>query len=159
MSTQRRENGSTPATKTCRRGLRDRWQHSSCTEHAKGSSQIWLLFLAWFARAFATVGTAPPHATNSLRATWLATNSLQMGHRTTQPVRQEICRTSHSAPPLRAARRAIPGTPATRRSSLPLTPAPSGLVSVLSLPQNPAGKCRWTERHDGKRDLYFLNPA
>jgi hypothetical protein len=159
MSTQRREN---------------RRQRSSCTEHAEGSRHIWLLFLAWFARAFAAVGTAPLpailrlpeasfHPSDKIQSPgtpgWLATNSLQLGHRTTQPVRQEICRTSHSAPPLRAARRAIPGTPATRRSSLPLTPAPSGLVSVLSLPQNPAGKCRWTERHDGKRDLYFLNPA
>jgi hypothetical protein len=144
MSTQRREN---------------RRQRSSCTEHDQGLSQIWLLFLAWFARAFAAVGTAPLDAIIPLRSTWLATNSLQLGHRTTQPVRQEICRTSHSSPPPRAARRAIPGTPATRRSSLPLTPAPSGLVSVLSLPHNPAGKCRWTERYDGKRDLYFLNAA
>jgi len=144
MSTQRRE---------------DRRQRSSCTEHAKGSGQIWLLFLAWFARAFAAVGTAPTQVASQLHSSWLATNSLQLGHLTTQPVRQEICRSSHSAPPLQAARRAISGTPATRRSSLPLTPAPSGLVSLLSLPQNPAGKCRWTERYDGKRDLYFLNAA
>jgi len=144
MSTQRREN---------------RRQRSSCTEHAKGSGQIWLLFLAWFARAFAAVGTAPLPAIDRLSGARLATKSLQLGHLTTQPVRQQICRSSHSAPPLRAARRAIRGTPATRRSSLSLTPAPSGLVSVLSLPQNPAGKCRWTERYDGKRDLYFLNTA
>jgi hypothetical protein len=32
MSTQRRETRSTPATKICRRGPRDGWQRSSCTE-------------------------------------------------------------------------------------------------------------------------------
>ena len=145
MSTQRREN---------------RWQRRSCTESAKGLGQIWLSFIALFVRAIAKVGTAPPQTINRLSAAWLATNSLQTGHLTTQPVRQEICRTSHSSPPLRAASRAIPGTPATRRSSLPLTPAPSGLDHFHSpLALLPAGKCRWTERYDGKRDLYFLNAA
>jgi hypothetical protein len=160
MSTQRRENGSTPATKTCRRGPRDRWQRTSCTESAKGLGQIWLTFIALFVRAIAKVGTAPLHAGTRLQAVRLATNSLQTGHRTTQPVRQEICRISHSSPPLRAASRAIPGTPATRRSSLSLTPAPSGLDHLHSpLALLPAGKCRWTERYDGKRDLHFLNAA
>src|ERR1700691_2480562 len=144
MSTQRRE---------------DRWQRN-CTENAKESGCFWLLFLAWFARAIATVGTAPMDAGLSLRSSWLATNSLQLGHRFTQPVRQEICRPSHSSPPPRAARCAIAGTPATRRSSLPLTPAPSVLVHLRpSLASIPAGKCRWTERYDGKRDLHFLNAA
>src|ERR1700691_3952534 len=145
MSTQRREN---------------RWQRKSCTECAKGSGQIWLAFLAWFARAIAKVGTAPPSASEGLRASRLATNSLPSGHRFTQPVRQEISRPSPSSPPARAARRVIAGAPATRRSSLPLTPAPSVLVHLRpSLAHIPAGKCRWTERYDGKRDLHFLNAA
>jgi hypothetical protein len=145
MSTQRQEG---------------RWQRLSCTEHAKGSSQIWLLFLAWFARVIATVGTAPPHAGTWLQAVRLATIPLQSGHRFTQPDRQEIRRPSRSSPPTRAARSAIAGAPATCRSSLQLNPAPPVLVRLHpSLSNFPAGKCRWTERYDGKRDLYFLNAA
>src|ERR1700691_1056902 len=159
MSTQRREN---------------RWQRY-CTESRREASRIWLILLGWFVRAGATVGTAPTHASLSLRASFFrpsdkdpspgtpgisATNSLQSGHRFTQPVRQEICRPSPSSPPTRAARSAIAGAPATCRSSLPLTPAPSVLVHVHpSLVHIPAGKCRWTERYDGKRDLHFLNAA
>jgi hypothetical protein len=174
MSTQRRENGSTPATKTCRRGPRGRWQRY-CTECTRETGRIWLILLGWFVRAVATVGTAPTHASLSLRASsfhpsdeglspgtpeWLATNSLQSGHRFTQPVRQEICRPSPSSPPNRAARRAIAGAPATCRSSLRLNPAPSVLERLHPfLAYIPAGKCRWTERYDGKRDLYFLNAA
>ena len=160
MSTQRREN---------------RGRRTSCTDGAIGLSQIWFVFFAWFVRAIASVGTAPPNAAIGLPSASfhpsdrdlspgapkrLATNSLQLGHRITKPVRQEICRTSHSSPPIRAGRWVSAGTPATRRSSLPLTPAPSGLECIhLSLPHNPAGKCRWTERYDGKRDLHFLNAA
>jgi len=175
MSTQRRENHSTPATKTHRWGPRNRWQRRSCMERRRGPGQIWLAFLAWFVRAIARVGTAPPQAIFRMPATWLhpsdgdlspgapewlATNSLQLGHRTTQLVRQEICRPSHSSPPIRAGRHATNGTPATRRSSRPLTPSPSVLERLHStLPPLPAGKCRWTERYDGKRDLHFLNAA
>jgi hypothetical protein len=145
MSTQRREN---------------LWQNESCAERGIGLGQIWFAFLAWFVRAIARVGTAPQKAIISLPSEWLATNSLPLGHCTTQPVRQEICRTSHSSPPIRAARCGSDGTPATRRSSLPLTPAPSVLERLHpSLPQTPAGQCRRTERYDGKRDLHFLNAA
>jgi hypothetical protein len=140
MSTQRRENPR---------------QHRNCTDVAKGMSQIWFVFIAWFARAIARVGTAP--LDSSAR---LATNSLQLGHRTTQLVRQDFRRTPHSSPPTWAARSATTGTPATRRSSLPLTPAPSVLDCLHpSLPIIPAGKCRWTERYDGKRDLHFQYAA
>jgi hypothetical protein len=160
MSTQRRENGSPPATKTCRRGPRERWQRTCCTECANGLGHRWLLFITWFARALARVGTAPPPEVTWLPIAWTATNSLQSDYRTTQLVRQDFRRTSRSSPPFGAARSAIIGTPATRRSSLPLIPSPSALVSVHpSSPNNPAGKCRWTERYDGKRDLHFLNAA
>jgi hypothetical protein len=124
MSTQRRENGSTPATKTYRRGPRNRWQRSSCTEFANGLGQIWVLLLAWFSRALARVGTAPPQEAAWLPLAWTATNSLQSDH-TIKLVRQDFRRTSRSSPPLRAARSATTGTPATRRSSLPLIPLPS----------------------------------
>jgi len=170
MSTQRRENGSTPATKDRRRGPRDRWQHRSCTEDAKRSSQIRLAFIAWFARVIASVGTVPLKALFKMpQASFhpsdqdlspgaperLATNSLQSDHLFAQLVpfvEQDIRRGS---PPTRTATRS-----AGSRSSLPLTPIPSVLASVHpSLLNHPAGKCRWTERYDGKRDLHFQHAA
>jgi hypothetical protein len=145
MSTQRREN---------------RWQRISCTEFANGSGQLWFLFITWFVRAFAKVGTAPPQKAYWLSKAWTATNSLQSDHRTTQFVRQDFRRTSRSAPPFWAARIATIGTRATRRSSFTLIPSPTVLVPVHPFsPNNPAGKCRWTERYDGKRNLHFLNAA
>jgi len=154
MSTQRRENHSTPSTKIYRRGPRN-WQRKNCTDVVKGADQIWLALIAWFARAMARVGTAPPD-----KSARLATNSLQMGHRNTQLVRLHHRRAPHNPPPNWAARHATTGTPATRRSSLPLTPTPSVLERLHpSLPKIPAGKCRWTERYDGKRDLYFQYAA
>lgn len=119
MSTQRREN---------------RWQRT-CTEFAAGLAHPWLALLVAFVRAAASVGTAPPQAILRSSAARLATNSLQSGHLTKQLVRQAFCRLVFGAAPLRAARRALRGAPATRRSSLPLTPAPSVLESLhLSLP-------------------------
>jgi hypothetical protein len=140
MSTQRREN---------------RWQHRSYTEHASRSSHIWLAFIAWFARVIAAVGTAPPEEAAWFPPVRLATHSLQSDHLFAQLapfVEQDIRRGS---PPTWMA------TPlAGSRSSLPLTPIPSALKSVHpSLPKHPAGKCRWTERYDGKRDLYFQHAA
>jgi hypothetical protein len=155
MSTQRRENGSTPAAKARRRGPRDRWQYRSCTEDAKRSSQIRLAFIAWFARVIATVGTAPLKAIFKMPQARLATNSLQSDHLFAQLapfVEQGIRRGS---PPTGTATRS-----AGSRSSLPLTPIPSVLASVHpSLLSHPAGKCRWTERYDGKRDLHFQHAA
>ena len=111
MSTQRREN---------------RWQQL-CTEYAAELGHLWLVLLAGFVRIAASVGTAPQPAVVRSSAAGLATNSLQSGHLTKQLVRQASCRSVRSAPPLRAARRALRGVPATRRSSLPLTPTPSVL--------------------------------
>jgi hypothetical protein len=169
MSSQRREN---------------RWQPTSCTERAVASgapgdgssslgwssgapgdgssSQGWkvlgLLAPAPHAprdRAPAMVGTAPPQAIVRLQATWLATNFLQSDHLFAQLVRlveQDIRR--GSPPPGDATR------PVSPRSSLPLTPSPSVLKRLHpTLPQLPAGKCRWTERYDGKRDLHLQHAA
>jgi hypothetical protein len=155
MSTQRREN---------------RRQRRSCMERRQVSDQIWFALLAWFVRAIATVGTAPPSVQASFHPSdknlspgtpaRLATKSLQLGHRTTKLVRQDFCRTSCSSPPLRAARCAIVGIPTTRRLSLPLTPSPSNLERLHpSLPNNPAAKRRRTERYDGKGNLYFQHAA
>jgi hypothetical protein len=139
MSTQRRE---------------DRTQRN-CTECAKGLSQIWLIVLAWFARAAAAVGTAPLEETAWFRTARLATNSLQSDRLFAQLatfVEQDIRR--GSPPPGTANRQAG------FRSSHRLTPIPSVLVSVHPpLTNHPAGKCRWTERYDGKRDLYIQYAA
>ena len=162
MSTQRREN---------------RGRSSSCTDVARVTSRIWLQFIALFARAIAmvshTVGTAPRIAVFS-QSSWLATNSLQSDYLFVQLIRllarivvQQDIRSG--SPPLQDAYR-----PADARSSLPLTPTPSVLEYfhpslpfcsstgslVSSRPAlTPAGQCRWTERYDGKRNLYFQYAA
>jgi hypothetical protein len=178
MSTQRRENRSTAATKTCRPGPRNGWQRSSCTE-------------CWFHdRSFLPVGvrrgresgeaspapsappvrgnnangeTAPPPAFGWfaivwLALVWLATNSLQSDHR--------FVRRVHSARLFQpgigrgASLRTAAGTPASPRSSIPRIPLPSELSRLhLTLPQFPAGFGRWTERYDGKRDLHLQHAA
>jgi hypothetical protein len=159
MSTQRRENGKPQATKTHRSGRRDRRRRDS-TEFAGGLGSIWPIFLAWFARAIATVGTAPPQKAIRLNAEWLATKSLQSDYRTIQLVRQAFSRPSRSSPPPQAGLSATTGSSATRRLSPRFTPIPS-VIELLHpfRPQHPAGKCRWTERYDGKRDLYFQYAA
>ena len=148
MSTQRREN---------------RWQRTSCTQRAETSSILGdeSLSLVWkvsgnaspgpvaqHGRAYATVGTAP---------IWLATNSLQSDYSNLQLARQNIRR---SSPPSGAGCGAAFATLATHRSSLPRIPSPSGFVCLHpTLPQFPAGKCRWTERYDGKGNLHLLYAA
>ncbi len=151
MSTQRRENHSTPATKTNRPGPRKLWQRRSCTERRGGSEQIWLIFLAWFARAIAMVGTAPRRSINLLTAACfhpidedlslgapeaLATNSLQTDYRSTQFVRfvrlarEGIRLGSHSSPSPITGERTDKGIPATLRSSLLEVPSPSGFARL-----------------------------
>jgi hypothetical protein len=128
MSTQRREDGPTAATEMSRPEARDRWQRTGCTERAMEWSQLWLILVAWLGRAIAIFGTVPASATyNRLRIARLAPNSLQLDYHTTELVRQDLRRTSRSSPPSRAGSGATPGTPATRRSSLPLIPSPSVL--------------------------------
>jgi hypothetical protein len=174
MSTQRREDGYPPATKNDRRETRDREQRIHCMDREHGLSQVWLRLMAWFIRAIATVGTAPPQ-----EAAWLPmvcnrpsdedlsrgaldrsdANSLQSDHNL-KLVRQDLRRTSRSSPPTQAGFRATPGTLATRRSSLRLTPPPSELEPLHPFRSNdPAGQCRWTERYDGQRNLHLLNAA
>src|SRR5271157_1175536 len=116
MSTQRREN---------------RWQRTNCTKRAGALGQKNFAPIARKARAYATVGTAPPHT-----AEWLATNSLQSDYRTTQLVGQDY---HHGSPPSGAGNRAATGTPATYRSSPPLISSPSAFEPLhTALPQFPA---------------------
>ena len=125
MSVQRREN---------RRQL-------DSTGYTRRLSHIWLTFLAWFARAIASVGTAPPHPTDSLGSEWLATKSLQLDHRIIQLVRfiqgvhQDVRPRLRSAWPPGAIDGVSLGRPAACRSSLPHTPVLPGLVRLpLALP-------------------------
>jgi hypothetical protein len=131
MSTQRRQDLCTPATKTRRRGPRGK-HIRGCTERVEGLGQIWLAFLAWIARAIARVGTAPLEKVNLIFPTRLATNSLQLDYRTIQFVRfvrlarEGIRLGSHSSPSPIAGDLKNTGIPATPRSSFPHIPAPSG---------------------------------
>ncbi len=152
MSTQRRE---------------DRWQRTTCTAcvRASGGSGDWTWLREWNAvghrdpapvpqagRADASGVTASP----SVRA-WLATNSLQLDPSFGQLVQQDI---RLGLPPARAGSRAATGVPATRRLSLLPISIPPGFVWLhLTPPQAPAATGRWTERQDGKRDLYFQHAA
>jgi hypothetical protein len=159
MSTQRRENGTTPATIDRRRGARDRRQPKS-TDQVGGLSLIWFMALTWLARVIAAEETAPLCQASRLGINRSATESLQSDYRTIQLVRKDVRRIARSSPPLRAVRSANPGMPATRRLSSRLTPMPSVIERLHPFrPQTPAGKCRWTERYDGKRDLHFQYAA
>jgi len=125
MSAQRREN---------RRQL-------NSTGYTGRLGQLWLAFLAWFARAIASVGTAPPHPTDLLGSEWLATKSLQLDYRDIQLVRfiqvvhQDVRPRLRSAWPRGAVDGVNLGRPAANRSSLPHTLVLPGLVRLpLALP-------------------------
>ena len=140
MSAQRREN---------RRQL-------DSTGYTGRLGHPWLTFLVWFARTIASVGTAPPPATDSLRTEYfhptdedlslgtpggVATKSLQLDHRTIQlvrflqVVRQDVRPRLRSARPPGAVDGVSMGRPAARRSSLPHIPVLPGLVRLpLALP-------------------------
>ena len=128
MSTQRREDRSTPATNTCRRGLRYRWQRTSCTDSARASGCLCLGLAARNGRANAAVGTAPPSY-----LVRLATNSLQSDYRTASLVRLipfDIRQSMRSSPPAPDAERAASGRPAMHGSSLRHAPIPPGFASL-----------------------------
>ena len=159
MRTQRREN---------------RWQISRSTEcvaHGGGNSlsgsgvsvQASPAPVALHARAGATVGTAPPSTTGSLLPEWLATNSLQSDSRMVKfvwLVPRNIRHSSRSSPPLWNGNRSVSGIPATHVALLPHIPFSSGFARLHpTLPHDPAGQCRWTERYDGKRDMHFQHAA
>ena len=133
MSTQRRDNRTTPATKTCRWGPRNRWRRMSCTERAEKLGLAIPALAARYDCVVAKVGTAPPEISeyfhpidkDMLLGTpdGLATNSLQSDHRIGPPIRPD----NHcGSPPLGAGRRRSTGIPATLRSSLPHIPSPPG---------------------------------
>jgi hypothetical protein len=160
MSTQRREN---------------RWQRPSCADRAGASSvlsdvnslgQRILEHVSStpgtrFGRAVASGGTAPLLSIVWLAFAWLATNSLLSDLRTRMPVRLVLLGIPYGLPPvMRAGPRAITDTSAKRRLSIPHIPNLPGSTRVHpTLPQAPAGRRRWAERYDGKRDMYFQHAA
>jgi hypothetical protein len=158
MNTQRREKPSAPASENDGRGARNRWQRSSCTQSAEVSGPVIPAPIARNSRALATDGTAPP----VLPARWV-TNSLQseQNHLNFVTPAWFVPQDSRrSLPPPGAGIHAATGTLTTRRSSSPFIPSPSGFVSIHpTSPQFPVGFGRWTERYDGKRDLYLQHAA
>ena len=166
MRTQRREDRSTPARKTCRRGPRNRSRLTSSTEGAGVLGMAHTALIARHDRANASDGTAPP---GSLRfcpsdqhlspgiTRRTATISLQKDYRIVLLVLQELRRGS---PPFGAGIGAEIGTPANHGSSLPHIPSPSGFATLHpTLPQVLAGRRRRAERYDGKGNLYLQHAA
>jgi hypothetical protein len=149
MSTQRREN---------------RWRRTSCTECVEKA------FPGSIARRGCTDvsgGTAPPGITAWFHPSdedlspgapeWLATNSLQMGFRIVQLVLQDL---RHGSPPFGAGSGEATSTPATHGIPLPRISFPSAPAPLHpTLPRVPAGRRRWAERYDGKRNLHFQYAA
>jgi hypothetical protein len=161
MSTQRRETGSSPATRICRRGARYRRQRTTCKKSDGENGPIGLSSIARHRRAEACAGTAPPKnlarlATNSLlsdlRIAWLV--------RFVRLVQIFLLGTHFGSPPLAAGSGTANCTPAPHELSFPPIPSPSGFATFhLTLPQIPAGKRRWAEGYDGQRDLHLQHAA
>ncbi len=158
MSTQRREN---------------RWQRRSCTDRAGASGQARSASGMRPCHAFASGVTAPPGAPACFDPSeedlspgapeWWATNSLQTDHFLGQLVRS-VCPGSQDirrwTPPSGAGSRAVTGAVAAPRSSFLPISISSGLATFSrTLPQAPAGRRRWAERYDGKRDLHLQHAA
>ena len=143
MNTQRREN---------------RWQRSGCTKSAIASGAVIPTPIVLHRRALATVGTAPPEIFGKVGHKLSAIGSKLPKLRYAGlvcPARQP----SQPATP-GVGTRAATGKITTHRSFLPFIPSPSVLAGFHpTLPQFPAASRRWTERYDGKRDLYLQHAA
>jgi len=162
MSTQKRENRSSQAAGCCRGG-RFRRQRMSCTERAEGRGGSIPHSLARFGCADAGGVTAPLLLILWSIGAWFATKFLQVDLPIGQRVRLVLTAERRVSPsPLGAHRPLLRGLGVTvfPRSSLPPIPSPSGPTCLhWTLPQAPAADQRRAERHDGKRDLYFLHAA
>ena len=151
MSSERWEDHSSPATKTCRREVWNHRYRGSCK--AGAAAEELESPLARLTLVDAGRGTAPPDDT-----AWLATISLASDCRIVKLVRP-VPRFS-SPPSLRARFVAETGTHAPAGSSHAFIPVLSGSFGFpSSLPQIPAGRRRWAERYDGKRNLHLQHAA
>jgi hypothetical protein len=165
MSTQRRANRTAPPIETDRTDVRRRW-FRGCMERAGISVSA-----ARTGSALASVATAPLMSIIWLAWAWLhsdershtstfkvATNSLPSDHRFEKFA--GLGSLSNSLPPGGAGDCGL----STQRRTHRLSPPHISILPVRShlrhtLPQAPAGRVRWAERQDGKRDLYFKHAA
>jgi hypothetical protein len=172
MSTQKRVNGTTPATKTRRRGPRYRSQPVRCTKREGVGCIPIPAHIARYVCAAANGRMAPLLSILWSALAWAATKFLHSDHQFRQLVRPSPVADRRGLPPPRVRSRAAMGKQASPRSSIPHISYPSGLVSIhrtLPLgstgpldpvgPQAPAGYRRRAERYDGKRDMYFQHAA
>ncbi len=166
MSTQRRANRTTPAIDNDRAAVWFRWFRGcggrtgiSIPETRTGSilaslKTAPLMSIVWLAWAWLH-SCDERSQTSTFRVT---TNSLPSD--TCFKTFAGLESLSGSPPREGAGERGLSIPQATRRSSLPHIL----IISVRArlhrpLPQAPAGRVRWAERHDGKRDLYFQHAA
>jgi hypothetical protein len=152
MSTQKREDPSTPAATTGRRGAW-RWQHLSRTERARVARHVC---------AAAEGQTAPLLSILWSALAWLATKFLQPDRPIRQLARPRLSAEHRGSPPPLVRSRVSLTKQASPRSSIPHIPDPSGLVRFHPpLPQFRTARRggRRTERYDGKRDMYFQHAA
>jgi len=160
MSTQKRGNGTTPATKTRRRGPQYRSQQRRCMDRAGVGCIPLPAHIARYVFAAAKGRTAPLVSIVWSALAWVATKFLHSDHHIGQLVRPVMKADRRGSPPPRVASRAALGKQASPRSSLPHIPYPSGLASIHRIwPHAPAGDHRRAERYDGKRDMYFQHAA
>ncbi len=166
MSTQRRANRTTPAIDNDRAAVWFRWLRD-CMERAGISIPE-----ARTGSALASLTTAPLMSIVWLAWAWLhscdETSQTSTSRVATNSLPSDTCFETFAglgslrgSPPRQGAgdrRLSVPQ--ATRMSSplhIPNIPVRAGLQTTL--PQAPAGRVRWAERHDGKRDLYFKHAA
>jgi hypothetical protein len=151
MSTQRRENRSVQATAICRVGFRCRWRTGS--RHREGAvGRLSPAPVTRYGQAHANGLTAQPQA-----SVVFATDSLHKDRHIVRLVRQDVC---SGTKPLWKCRSTQAGPPAAHRYPRSLLSLLSGNAPLhVTLPQAPAGRRRWAERYDGKRDLYFKHAA
>ena len=174
MSTQKRVNPDTPATKLCRRGRRYRSQPIKCTDRAGVGCVPFPAQIARYVCAAAKGETAPLLSILWSAMAWVATKFLHSDHHKRQLVRPVLAADRRGSPPPRVRSRAALGKQASPRSSLPHITYPAGFASIhRTLPQGatgphgPIGPQSWdvrrgglrAERYDGKRDMYFQHAA
>jgi hypothetical protein len=166
MSTQRRANRTTPAIDDDCVAVWFRW-FRGCGEHAGTSVPA-----VKTCGILTSLRTAPLMSIVWLAWVWLKTcderSQESIDRVATNSLHSDTCFETFAglgslrgSPPLQGAgdrRLSVPQ--ATRMSSplhIPNIPVRARLQATL--PQAPAGRVRWAERHDGKRDLYFQHAA
>jgi hypothetical protein len=165
MSTQRRASRTTSATSTGRVDIRSRWFGGISLPQRITAPLMSIVWLAW---AWLLSFDKPSKeavdrvATNSLLSDYHDETLARFDSRSGSPPPGATPATNVGHPDSRVG--AIVRRPSllrgTHRSSsrhVSLLPVRTHLHPTL--PIAPAGRGRWAERHDGKRDLYFQHAA